>query len=86
MSSSYSVPTGRDLAIEALLDREPHGDYYRVARLVVRLNRLLPTVQCISTSVDPSTIPCRVFGFFVGSTSTLRSFLFVVVRWSTFGE
>jgi hypothetical protein len=27
---------GRERAIEALIDREPQGDYYRAARVVVR--------------------------------------------------
>jgi hypothetical protein len=29
-------PTGRERAIESLIDREPHGNYYRAARVVVR--------------------------------------------------
>jgi hypothetical protein len=31
-------PTGRERAIESLIDREPHGNYYRAARVVVRLS------------------------------------------------
>jgi hypothetical protein len=37
---AYPAPTGRELAIEALLDREPHGDAYRVSRVLVSLSRL----------------------------------------------
>ena len=33
---AYPAPNGRELAIEALLDREPHGDAYRVSRVLVR--------------------------------------------------
>ena len=33
---AWPAPTGRERAIEALIDREPHGDYYRAARVVVR--------------------------------------------------
>lgn len=36
---AFPAPTGRELAIEALLDREPHGDAYRVLRVLV-------SVQC----------------------------------------
>ena len=36
-SSSGSAATGgRERAIEALIDREPQGDYYRAARVIVR--------------------------------------------------
>ena len=36
-SSSGSVATGgRERAIEALIDREPQGDFYRAARVIVR--------------------------------------------------
>lgn len=34
---AYPAPTGREMAIEALLDREPHGDAYRVSRVLVCL-------------------------------------------------
>lgn len=33
---AYPAPSGRELAIEALLDREPNGDAYRVSRVLVR--------------------------------------------------
>jgi len=33
---AYPAPNGRELAIEALLDREPNGDAYRVSRVLVR--------------------------------------------------
>lgn len=35
-SSSFSAAGGRERAIEALIDREPQGDYYRAARVIVR--------------------------------------------------
>ena len=40
-SSSGSINTssatmGRERAIDALIDREPQGDYYRAARVIVR--------------------------------------------------
>lgn len=36
-SSSGSAATGgRERAIEALIDREPQGDFYRAARVIVR--------------------------------------------------
>ena len=36
-TNSSSVATvGRERAIEALIDREPQGDYYRAARVIVR--------------------------------------------------
>jgi hypothetical protein len=35
-SSSSSATGGRERAIEALIDREPLGDFYRSARVIVR--------------------------------------------------
>jgi len=35
MVFSSAAPTGRELAIQALIDREPHGDYYRAVRVAV---------------------------------------------------
>jgi hypothetical protein len=35
-SSSSNATGGRERAIEALIDREPQGDYYRAARVIVR--------------------------------------------------
>jgi hypothetical protein len=36
-TNNLSVTTGgRERAIEALIDREPQGDYYRAARVLVR--------------------------------------------------
>jgi hypothetical protein len=37
-------PTGRERAIESLIDREPHGNYYRAARVVVRI--VLNLIYC----------------------------------------
>jgi hypothetical protein len=35
-NSTASSSGGRERAIEALIDREPQGDYYRAARVIVR--------------------------------------------------
>ena len=35
-SSSSNATGGRERAIEALIDREPQGDHYRAARVIVR--------------------------------------------------
>jgi hypothetical protein len=37
---AWPTPTGRERAIEALIDREPHGDFYRAARVVVRCSTI----------------------------------------------
>jgi hypothetical protein len=36
LHSSAPGPTGRERAIETLIDREPQGNFYRASRVVVR--------------------------------------------------
>ena len=47
-SSSSTATGGRERAIEALIDREPQGDYYRAARVIVRWYyvQLSPALIC----------------------------------------
>jgi hypothetical protein len=43
-------PTGRERAIESLIDREPHGNYYRAARVVVRIVIFYPRISHVPES------------------------------------
>ena len=36
-TNTTTATGGRERAIEALIDREPYGDYYRAIRILVRL-------------------------------------------------
>jgi len=46
---------GRERAIEALIDREPNGDFYRAARVVVRLLLFVDVVVFECDDKDSST-------------------------------
>ena len=39
MTMLGEAPSGREMAIETLLDMEPHGSFYRAARVLVRDRR-----------------------------------------------
>jgi hypothetical protein len=56
-------PTGRERAIESLIDREPHGNYYRAARVVVSSEReyrcYIPEDAESERIWREDTIPCQ---------------------------
>ena len=49
MTMLREVPSGREQAIETLLDMEPQGSFYRASRVLVRDRDRWLTFLCVST-------------------------------------
>ena len=69
-SSSFAATGGRERAIEALIDREPQGDYYRAARVIVR-SCFVSSFKCIHDiillfSCTLTQVFCSNFSYTVG--------------------
>ena len=46
-----TLPSGRERAIETLVDMEPHGPFYRAARVLVRCS----LDECVNGYVSPGS-------------------------------